>query len=99
MWSYLRRFSRMTKEMRPSHRIDVLSDAIFFYAKKSISNLGKYQIGENFTCAYVYVLLDLCCFTLKGTTLVKRMKHAHQVKEKSKHSLDKLMEASPGVFV
>ena len=25
LWSYLRQFSRMTKEMNPSHRIDVLT--------------------------------------------------------------------------
>ena len=30
-WSYLRRFSKMTKEMRPSHRIDVSSSAILYY--------------------------------------------------------------------
>ena len=28
LWSYLRRFSRMTKEMRPAHHIDVLSGGI-----------------------------------------------------------------------
>ena len=30
----------MTKEMRP-HRIDVLSDALFHYIRKSINRLGK----------------------------------------------------------
>ena len=24
LWAYLRRFARMTKEMRPSHRVDVM---------------------------------------------------------------------------
>ena len=32
----------MTKEMRPSHRIDVLTDALLYYAKKSKENLGKH---------------------------------------------------------
>ena len=41
LWSYLRRFAPMTKEMRPSHRIDVLSDALKYYAHKSISGLGN----------------------------------------------------------
>ena len=41
LWSYLRRFSAMTKEMRPSHRMDVLTDAVLFYAHKSSSNMGK----------------------------------------------------------
>ena len=41
MWSYLRRFSRMTKEMRPSHRIDVLSHALLYYGYKSKKKLRK----------------------------------------------------------
>ena len=32
LWSYMRRFSAMTKEMQPSHRIDVLTDAIVLWA-------------------------------------------------------------------
>lgn len=39
LWSYLRRFARMTKEMRPSHRIDVLCDALLQYARKSANRL------------------------------------------------------------
>ncbi|XP_068728149.1 uncharacterized protein [Montipora capricornis] len=31
----------MTKEMWPNHRVDVLSDALLFYAKKKSANLGK----------------------------------------------------------
>jgi hypothetical protein len=41
LWSYLRRFGKMTKEMRPSHRIDVLSDAILHYGRMSVAKLGK----------------------------------------------------------
>lgn len=40
LWSYLQKFSPMTKEMRPSHRIDVLSDALKYYSHKAISGLG-----------------------------------------------------------
>ncbi len=28
LWSFLRRFATMTKEMRPAHRVDVLTDAL-----------------------------------------------------------------------
>ena len=45
MWSYLRRFSRMTKEMRPSHRIDILTDAIIYYREKRIGNIGKLLVN------------------------------------------------------
>ncbi len=34
LWSYLRYFSRMTKEMRPSHRIDVLTHSLIYYGLK-----------------------------------------------------------------
>ena len=42
VWSYLRRFSAMTKEMHPSHRIDVLSDALTYYCQKSARNICIY---------------------------------------------------------
>ena len=47
LWSYLRRFSRMTKEMRPSHRIDVLSDAIIYYRQKAVNNIGNHDEVHN----------------------------------------------------
>ena len=39
LWSYLRLFRKMTKEMTASHREDILSDALFFYAKKQRSKI------------------------------------------------------------
>ena len=40
LWSYLRRFCRMTKEMRPSHRIDILSGALEYYGTLKKNRLG-----------------------------------------------------------
>lgn len=40
LWSYLRRFSRMTKEMRPSHRIDILTSALIYYGYRTKNKLG-----------------------------------------------------------
>lgn len=40
LWSFLRPFCRMTKEMRPSHRVDVLSDALSYYSRKASDNLS-----------------------------------------------------------
>ena len=37
---YLRRFSRMTKEMRPSHRVDVLTSALVYYGIRTKEKLG-----------------------------------------------------------
>ena len=41
LWYFLRRFGRMTKEMRPSHRVDVLSSALEYYGWKTKNKLGK----------------------------------------------------------
>ena len=44
MWSYLRRFGRMTKEMRPSHRIDILVHALVHYGMKTSEKLGIHKL-------------------------------------------------------
>ena len=45
LWAYLRRFARMTKEMRPSHRVDVLTDALLYYSNQSIKQLRQSHIS------------------------------------------------------
>ena len=45
LWSYMRRYSRMTKEMRPSHRIDVLCSALVYYGMQAKKILG--------VCSYI----------------------------------------------
>ena len=40
LWSYLRRLAKITKEMRPSHRIDVLTSGLLHYASKARLKLG-----------------------------------------------------------
>ena len=43
LWAYLRNFTSMTKEMRPSHRVDVLSDALRHYRRKTTEKIGVYM--------------------------------------------------------
>ena len=43
LWSYLRRFACMTKEMRPENRADTLCMALFHYGERI-----AFQIGTNF---------------------------------------------------
>jgi len=57
--SFLRRFSKMTKEMRPSHQIDILTDALLYYAKFAASNLS--MLEYIWFCAYVNVLQNTFC--------------------------------------
>ena len=40
LWSYMRSFSKITKEMSSAHRQDFLSDAFIHFAKGKIINLG-----------------------------------------------------------
>ena len=41
LWANLRNFVCMTKEMCPSHRIDVLSDALRHYRNKTQEKFGR----------------------------------------------------------
>ncbi|XP_061592259.1 uncharacterized protein LOC133457248 isoform X2 [Cololabis saira] len=41
LWSFLRRFGKVTKEMTPSHRIDLLTDALLHYSEKIRKNQAK----------------------------------------------------------
>ena len=34
----------MTKEMRPSHRTDVLTDALLHYGKQTLRKMGMYSL-------------------------------------------------------
>jgi hypothetical protein len=40
-WSFVRHYAPMTKEMTPSHRIDLLTDGFIYYASKKKEMLGK----------------------------------------------------------
>ena len=41
LWSYLGKFSSITKEMTPENRIDLLTDALIYYGQKKKQKLGK----------------------------------------------------------
>lgn len=45
LWSYLRSFSKITKEMTPAHRVDFLSDSLNHFTKTKLENLGRTLIG------------------------------------------------------
>ena len=47
LWSYLRRFTRMTKEMRPAHRTDVLAHALLYYGSMTKKKLGALTFHHN----------------------------------------------------
>ena len=62
LWSYLRRFSTMTKEMRPAHRIDVLTHALLHYGRYACENIGLFL-------KYNYILLKSFVYTTRLSTM------------------------------
>ena len=40
LWSFLRRFSTITKEMTPAHRESLLNEALSYYQQRKIDALG-----------------------------------------------------------
>ena len=42
LWSFLRKFGKMTKEMRPSHHVNVITHALLHYGYKTKQKLGRY---------------------------------------------------------
>lgn len=88
VWSYLRRFAAMTKEMHPSHQIDVLSDGLSYYCQKSARNLGRFLIKHTH---HHVILIKL------GKLLPKRLLNAQKVGQESTSQLQELMDSSPGI--
>ena len=52
LWSYLRRFARMTKEMRPAHCIDVLTSALTYYGIQTKEKLGETTMHIMYVCPH-----------------------------------------------
>jgi len=58
LWSYLRRFGRMTK-VRPAHCTDVLVDALVYYGIQKKEKLGKNAASLfNLLCSVSVTLLS-----------------------------------------
>ncbi|XP_066934117.1 uncharacterized protein [Clytia hemisphaerica] len=44
LWSYLRSFSKITKEITPAHRTDLLSDALMHFGSKKMGSIGSHLV-------------------------------------------------------
>ena len=53
LWSYLRGFCSITKEMSPDKRLDVPTDGLIHDGKRLFSRFGKFKFGNDTTFAYV----------------------------------------------
>ena len=69
LWSYLRCFSKMTKEMRPAHRIDVLTHGLVYYGIRKKDTLDKICIVHHFTSATLIASISFkVVYLLKKTS-------------------------------
>lgn len=72
LWSFLRRFCRMTKEMRPSHRTDILTDALLHYCRLSARNLSKFYT-HCMSEALIDTVVMLCMNRVSATNQKKEL--------------------------
>ncbi len=91
LWAYLRRFARMTKEMRPSHRVDVLTDALLYYSNQSVKRLRQSHIT-------MLIMINYEFLTSVARLLASRMKKTLKLQRESKHTLEEVMQNSPGAY-
>ena len=106
LWSYLRRFAKSTKEMRPSHRIDVLTSALLHYASRVRINLGLFFVRATLILALstswyapMYALhkgKKVLTLVYVGASLVKRLKNAQNTQHSATEDLSKLINESNG---
>ena len=78
LWSYLRRFGRMTKEMRPAHRTDILTHALVHYGQKTRAKLGREIIKKHVPKMHTFRMFI-------GKLLVMRGRKAKEIHTIAKH--------------
>ena len=93
VWAYVRKFGKMTKEMRPSHRVDVLSDVLLHYGLKT-----KQKLGNCKECQYYKLYKPIILFTL-GNMLAERMKKAINIENAAKCDIEKLCQCLDCTFI
>ena len=93
LWSFLRRFSRMRKEMRPSHRTDILCHALIYYGHKTKQKLGIEHYYHNIIILFNHQQ------TYLGPLLLSRWKRAEQMKCVSSKNYQELTSVLPCMYL
>jgi len=57
LWSFLREFSRITKEMSPEKRTDTLTDGLLHYGRGIVKKLGLAQLI--LLCKYHHIIVHV----------------------------------------
>ncbi|XP_078490938.1 uncharacterized protein LOC144747066 [Ciona intestinalis] len=66
LWSFLRNFNKISKEMKPEHRTDLLTDALIYYGQRLKHKFGSFLCFKlhRATCRYEQSKKELCDFVL-----------------------------------
>ena len=51
LWSFLRPLAKLTKEMTPDHRTELLNDALIHFSKRKTAGLGWYSWYKDNKCS------------------------------------------------
>ena len=97
LWSFLRRFSRMTKEMRPSHRTDILCHALIYYGHKTKQKLGIEHYYHNIIILFAYLTINKHYYL--GPLLLSRWKRAEQMKCVASKNYQELTSVLPCMYL
>ncbi|MGH0120458.1 UNVERIFIED_CONTAM: hypothetical protein FKN15_066345 [Acipenser sinensis] len=76
LWSYLRLFAKTTKEMTPSHRLDMLAMAVALYSHKKQLGMDKYLVDKLNRAVLVFQSSGE-----KVDALLEEFHHKHDIKE------------------
>ena len=90
LWSFLRGFSSITKEMAPENRIDLLSEAMEYYSSKVINKMDDTLFRHLKKAAMAErVGLDMLETTYTGTLTEENLRREYLFKNKSSSSSSK----------
>ena len=85
----MRRFGRMTKEMRPSHREDVLTHALVYYGIRT-----KKRLGISTQHSFLYDSVFSILFVHLAKPMLVRWERTHNTKAVAEETFANLM---PGI--
>lgn len=94
MWSYLRRYTRMTKEMCPAHRIDILSHALLYYGRST-----KQKLRKQFYVMKVMRVINTVIVVILANLLVMRWNRASEMNSLTKNKFSSFNNSLKGYCV
>lgn len=104
LWSYLRSFSKITKEMTPAHRTDLLSDALMHFGSKKMGNIGLpfyyyfVKYAKTLHCLLIILILHVSNFSTLGNYLVFLYNKANQTIKSCESEIKNMCSQLPGNY-